>query len=52
MATEVKPILCHSSHERCGLLATVVDGRLTKLEGDPTSPNNAGRVCERLKYIR
>ena len=51
MATEVKPILCHSSHERCGLLATVVDGKLAKLEGNPQCPINQGRVCERIKYI-
>lgn len=51
MATEVKPVLCHSSHERCGLLATIVDGKLTKLEGNPNAINNGGRVCERIKYI-
>ena len=50
MAIEVKKPLCHMSHARCGLLATVEDGRITKLEGNPQFPVNAGRICERPKY--
>lgn len=47
MATEIKRPLCHMSHSRCGLLATVEDGTITKLEGDPNCIVNQGRICER-----
>jgi len=42
-------------HGGCGVLAHVEDGRLVKIEGDPTHPFNRGRLCSRclamIQYI-
>ena len=29
----------------CGILVNVVDGVVTKIEGDPTNPDNLGKLC-------
>jgi len=34
--------MCHGG---CGVLIHVADGKIVKLEGDPESPLNAGRLC-------
>jgi len=34
-------------HEGCGVLLYVKDGKLLKVEGDPTFPHNHGRLCPR-----
>lgn len=47
---EVKRPFCHLSHTRCGLLATVEDGKITQIEGNPATPVNQGKTCERVKY--
>ncbi len=50
---EVKKVTCWASpgcHNRCGLLATVKDGRIVKLKGDPESP--IPPVCkDRLPHL-
>lgn len=37
--------VCRSCHGGCGALLHVKDGQLTKVEGDPDSPLNKGRLC-------
>lgn len=37
--------VCRSCHGGCGTLMTVKDGELLKVEGDPMSPLNHGRLC-------
>ncbi len=34
-------------HEGCGVLCYVKDGKLVRVEGDPDSPFNQGRLCPR-----
>ena len=43
-ATVLKSV-CRSCHGGCGALLHVDDGRLVKVEGDPASPLNRGRLC-------
>lgn len=49
---EVKRVCCFLCHVRCSLLATVKDGRVIKLEGDPENPHNKGYVCPRIEQDR
>ncbi|PWB62964.1 MAG: molybdopterin oxidoreductase [Bradyrhizobiaceae bacterium] len=37
--------VCRSCHGGCGVVLHVRDGRLTRVEGDPDSPLNHGRLC-------
>lgn len=41
------PSVCEQCFWRCGIIANVVDGRLTYIEGNPLHPNNRGRICAR-----
>jgi anaerobic selenocysteine-containing dehydrogenase len=41
--------VCQNCHSRCGLLGTIVDGTLIKLDGNPYHPNNM-EEDERLPY--
>ena len=43
MATEKLHTYCAMCTSRCGVIATVEDGRLTKVNADPAHPN--GCVC-------
>lgn len=45
--TELKKLACHFCHMNCGMLATVEDGVVTKIAGDPEHPFNAGAQCPR-----
>lgn len=47
---EYKRALCFASHANCGVRATVEDGKITKLEGDPECTVSQGRVCERMDF--
>ncbi len=38
---------CRGCHGGCGVLVTVKDGRITKLEGNPGFPTNHGAMCSR-----
>ncbi|TAK47838.1 MAG: molybdopterin oxidoreductase [Xanthobacteraceae bacterium] len=42
---EVLKSVCRSCHGGCGILLHVQDGKLVKVEGDPDSPLNHGRLC-------
>ncbi|APR04333.1 molybdopterin-dependent oxidoreductase [Thauera chlorobenzoica] len=43
--TRVLKSVCRSCHGGCGTLLHVRDGELIKVEGDPDSPLNRGRLC-------
>ena len=43
--TQVFKSVCRSCHGGCGALLHVRDGKLVKVEGDPASPLNHGRLC-------
>lgn len=43
--TIVKSV-CRSCHGGCGVLLHVRDGKLIKVQGDPESPLNHGRLCQ------
>ena len=38
--TEIIPTLCDRCHCSCGVLAHVKDGKVVKVEGDPSFPQN------------
>jgi anaerobic selenocysteine-containing dehydrogenase len=44
-ASRVLKSVCRSCHGGCGVLLHVEDDRLVKVEGDPDSPLNHGRLC-------
>jgi anaerobic selenocysteine-containing dehydrogenase len=44
-ASTVLKSVCRACHGGCGVLLHVKDGRLVKVEGDPESPLNHGRLC-------
>ncbi len=39
--------ICEMCFWRCGVLASVVDGRVVRVEGNPDHPLNKGRLCAR-----
>jgi thiosulfate reductase/polysulfide reductase chain A len=43
--TRILKSVCRSCHGGCGALLHVLDGKLVKVEGDPESPLNHGRLC-------
>src|SRR5262245_35574491 len=43
--TRVLKSVCRSCHGGCGVLLHVKDDKLIKVEGDPQSPLNHGRLC-------
>ncbi len=47
--TEVKRALCFGCWLQAGVLATVKDGKVVKLKGEPGHPVNQGWICERSK---
>lgn len=52
---EVKKSCCYFCHQNCGVLAYVKDGKVLKIEGDPSHPTNTGGLCCRgniaLKHL-
>ena len=47
--SEVRRALCFGCWLQAGVLATVVDGKVVKLKGEPGHPVNQGWICERSK---
>jgi anaerobic selenocysteine-containing dehydrogenase len=41
----IKTYCARMDHGGCGMLAHVVNGKITKVEGDPDSPLSSGTVC-------
>jgi anaerobic selenocysteine-containing dehydrogenase len=39
--------VCRGCHGGCGVIATVQDGRVVKIEGDPQSPISYGTLCSK-----
>jgi anaerobic selenocysteine-containing dehydrogenase len=46
---EVKRALCFGCWLQAGVMATVEDGKVVKLRGEPGHPVNQGWICERSK---
>lgn len=51
---EIRKLICHHDcPDTCGILATVEDGRVTRLKGDPDHPITQGFLCYRTnQYLR
>lgn len=47
LSSSVVPTVCAMCRARCPVLATVKNGRVTKIEGNPASPLNGSKVCAR-----
>jgi len=45
--TEIIKSNCRGCHGGCGVLVHVVDGRITKIKGDPDFPTNRGGLCSK-----
>ncbi|MBP9107593.1 MAG: hypothetical protein KBF56_12610, partial [Gemmatimonadaceae bacterium] len=43
----VVPSFCELCFWKCGILAHVKDGRVTKIQGNPNDPLSGGRLCPR-----
>ncbi|MFZ2492382.1 MAG: twin-arginine translocation signal domain-containing protein, partial [Thermoanaerobaculia bacterium] len=41
------PTTCEMCFWRCGVVASVVDGKVVRVEGNPEHPQNRGRLCAR-----
>src|SRR3972149_2583886 len=37
--------LCQMCLNRCGIIATVEDGMVVRVDGDPDNPHNQGKAC-------
>ena len=48
----VRTVCPRNCYCTCGMLATVEDGRLVRIEGDPANPATQGEVCVKgLSYV-
>ena len=47
--SQVKRAICFGCWLQAGVLATIEDGRVTRLKGEPGHPVNQGWICERSK---
>lgn len=51
MSTTTRPGICRICSAHCGVLATVVDGRLAKVTGDPDNPLFKGYTCAKGRAL-
>ena len=51
MIRTVRTACAHDCPDQCSLLATVDDGRLLKLQGDPDHPMTAGFACAKVSSV-
>lgn len=49
--TTTRPGICRICSAHCGVLATVTDGRLTKVTGDPDNPMFGGYSCAKGRAL-
>jgi anaerobic selenocysteine-containing dehydrogenase len=49
--TTTRPGICRICSAHCGVLATVTDGRLTKVTGDPDNPMFKGYTCAKGRAL-
>ena len=49
--TTTHPGICRICSAHCGVLATVTDGRLTKVAGDPDNPMFQGYTCAKGRAL-
>lgn len=49
--TTTQPGICRICSAHCGVLATVTDGRLTKVTGDPDNPMFKGYTCAKGRAL-
>jgi anaerobic selenocysteine-containing dehydrogenase len=49
--TTTRPGICRICSAHCGVLATVVDGRLEKVTGDPDNPMFKGYTCSKGRAL-
>lgn len=50
-AARTTPTICRLCPAHCGVLATVVDGRLTEVRGDPDNPLFKGYTCPKGRAL-
>ena len=48
MKTVIRTVCAHDCPDMCSLLAHVEDGRLVRIEGDPSQPFTAGFACAKV----
>ena len=51
MTQTTKPGICRICSAHCGVLATVTDGKLTKVTGDPDNPMFKGYTCNKGRAL-
>jgi anaerobic selenocysteine-containing dehydrogenase len=51
MSTTTEPGICRICSAHCGVLATVIDGRLSKVTGDPDNPLFKGYSCAKGRAL-
>lgn len=51
MQTTTRPGICRICSAHCGVLATVTDGKLTKVTGDPDNPMFKGYTCAKGRAL-
>lgn len=51
MSTTRRPGICRICSAHCGVLATVTDGKLTKVSGDPDNPLFKGYTCAKGRAL-
>src|SRR5215212_9086053 len=49
--TSTHPAICRICSAHCGVIATVTDGRLTKVTGDPDNPMFKGYTCAKGRAL-
>ena len=49
--TTTHPAICRICSAHCGVIATVTDGRLTKVTGDPDNPMFKGYTCAKGRAL-
>src|SRR5947208_2890366 len=48
-ATEIRTVCPHDCPDQCSMIATVEDGRLLGVHGDPDHPFTRGFLCDKVR---